>query len=73
MERPEDQLIDSLTYREKEILYSLSDGLSNKEIAERFGITEGTVKSHVFRLYGKLGVKRRAQAIARARELQLLD
>ncbi|QSF46312.1 AAA family ATPase [Paenibacillus tianjinensis] len=73
LEDPEDPLVDSLTYREKEILYSLSDGLSNKEIAERFGITEGTVKSHVFRLYGKLGVKRRAQAIARARELQLLD
>jgi DNA-binding NarL/FixJ family response regulator len=59
--------------RETEILYALSDGLSNKEIAFRFGLTEGTVKSHVFRLYGKLGVKRRGQAIARARELQFID
>lgn len=66
-------LVDPLTLRETEILYSLSDGLSNKEIADRFGITEGTVKSHVFRLYGKLGVKRRSQAISRARELQLVE
>ncbi|MBP1988780.1 AAA family ATPase [Paenibacillus eucommiae] len=65
-------LIEPLTNRETEILYALTDGLSNKEIAYRFGLTEGTVKSYVFHLYGKLGVKRRAQAIARARELQLL-
>lgn len=65
-------LLDPLTNRETEILYALSDGLSNKEIAYRFGLTEGTVKSHVFRLYGKLGVKRRGQAIAQARELQLI-
>ncbi|OKP97189.1 AAA family ATPase [Paenibacillus sp. P46E] len=66
-------LMEPLTLREHEILCSLSDGLSNKEIATRFGITEGTVKSHVFRLYGKLGAKRRAQAVARARELNLLN
>ncbi|WP_240421518.1 helix-turn-helix transcriptional regulator [Paenibacillus periandrae] len=66
-------LVDPLTSRETEILYALSDGLSNKEIAYRFGITEATVKSHVFRLYGKLGVKRRGQAIAVARELQFID
>ncbi|MCD9026408.1 response regulator transcription factor [Cohnella silvisoli] len=62
-----------LTSRETEILYTLSEGLSIKEIAFRFGITEATVKSHVFRLYGKLQVKRRGQAIARARELQLME
>ncbi|MFC5406609.1 AAA family ATPase [Cohnella soli] len=66
-------LVDPLTSRETEILYALSDGLSNKEIAYRFGITEATVKSHVFRLYSKLGVKRRGQAIALARELQFID
>ncbi|CAM4525502.1 putative ATPase/DNA-binding CsgD family transcriptional regulator [Paenibacillus endophyticus] len=67
------QLPEHLTKRETEILYALIDGLSNKEIAHRFGLTEGTVKSYFFRLYGKLGVKRRAQAIARARELLLVD
>ncbi|WP_161601416.1 AAA family ATPase [Paenibacillus luteus] len=67
------QLPEHLTKRETEILYALTDGLSNKEIAYRFGLTEGTVKSYLFRVYGKLGVKRRAQAITRARELLLLD
>ncbi|BBH22468.1 serine/threonine protein kinase [Paenibacillus baekrokdamisoli] len=66
-------LVDPLTNRETETLYALADGLSNKEIAYRFGLTEGTVKSYVFNLYGKLGAKRRVQAIARARELGLLD
>ncbi|WP_239616223.1 AAA family ATPase [Cohnella mopanensis] len=66
-------LVDSLTNRETEILYALADGLSNKEVAFRFGLTEGTVKNYIFHLYSKLGAKRRAQAIARARELGLLD
>lgn len=66
-------LVETLTTREMEMLYALADGLSNKEIAYRFGLTEGTVKSYVFNLYGKLGAKRRAQAIARARERGLLE
>jgi two-component system, LytTR family, response regulator len=65
--------VETLTKREAEILYVLFEGLSNKEIAVRFGITEATVKSHVFRLYGKLRVKRRSQAIAKARELKLIE
>ncbi|WP_139996533.1 helix-turn-helix transcriptional regulator [Paenibacillus paridis] len=72
-EQQTEQLPEQLTKREAEILYALTDGLSNKEIAYRFGLTEGTVKSYVFRVYGKLGVKRRAHAIVRARELQLVD
>jgi DNA-binding CsgD family transcriptional regulator len=66
-------LLDSLTNREQEILRALALGLSNKEIAADFGLTEGTVKIHVFNLYSKLGVKRRTQAIARAREWRLLE
>ncbi|QJD86605.1 AAA family ATPase [Cohnella herbarum] len=66
-------LLESLSNREAEILYALADGLSNKEVAFRFGLTEGTVKNYLFHLYSKLGVKRRAQAIARARELGILD
>ncbi|WP_256761794.1 AAA family ATPase [Cohnella sp. WQ 127256] len=65
--------VNALTIREMEMLYALADGLSNKEIAYRFGLTEGTVKSYVFNLYGKLGAKRRAQAIAHARERGLLE
>lgn len=66
-------LIDPLTNREIEILLALAEGLSNKEIADRFALTEGTVKNHVFNLYGKLDVKRRGQAIVRARELRILS
>ncbi len=67
------QIFESLTNRETEILYALTDGLSNKEIAYRFGLTEGTVKSYIHNVYGKLGVKRRSQAIARAKELELIN
>ncbi|WP_155705047.1 AAA family ATPase [Paenibacillus psychroresistens] len=66
-------LIDPLTNREKEILQLLTAGLSNKEIAIDTQLTEGTVKSHIFNIYGKLQVKRRGQAINAARELHLLD
>ncbi|WP_240415707.1 response regulator transcription factor [Paenibacillus periandrae] len=65
-------LIDPLTNRETEILLALAEGLSNKEIADRYMLTEGTVKNHLYNLYSKLGVKRRAQAIKRARELRIL-
>jgi predicted ATPase/DNA-binding CsgD family transcriptional regulator len=66
-------LVESLTNRETEVFYALIDGLSNKEIAYRFGLTQGTVKSYIHNLYGKLGVKRRSQAIARAKELELMN
>ncbi|MFC4305283.1 BREX system ATP-binding domain-containing protein [Cohnella boryungensis] len=71
--RASQPLVEPLTNRETEILYALTDGLSNKEIAYRFGLTEGTVKSYIHHLYGKLGVKRRSQAIARAKELELVN
>ncbi|MGE6573509.1 AAA family ATPase [Paenibacillus xylanexedens] len=63
------KLLEQFSKREKEILHALMDGLSNKEIANHLGLTEGTVKSYVYRIYGKLGVNRRAHAIAQAREL----
>jgi predicted ATPase/DNA-binding NarL/FixJ family response regulator len=66
-------LVEPLTKREKEILQLLTSGLSNKEIAMDTNLTEGTVKRHVFNIYGKLQVKRRGQAIKAARELHLLD
>lgn len=66
-------LVDPLTGRELEILRALAEGLSNRDIAQRFGIAETTVKTHTSRIFGKLGAKRRGQAVARAKELQLLD
>ena len=47
-------------------------GHSNREIAAELYLAMGTVKKHITNIYGKLGVQRRAQAIARARELDLL-
>lgn len=67
-----EKLIDPLTNRELEIALAIVDGLSNMEIAERFGLTEGTVKGHINRLYGKLGIKRRVQTVARMKELRML-
>jgi DNA-binding NarL/FixJ family response regulator len=66
-------MAEPLTTREKEILHALAVGLSNGEIAARFGIAEATVKTHVFRIYGKLQVKRRGQAISKARQMNLID
>jgi ATP/maltotriose-dependent transcriptional regulator MalT len=65
-------LIDPLTKRELEVLHLIAAGLSNREIAERLVIGLSTVKKHINRMYSKLGVKRRTQAIIRARELNLL-
>lgn len=51
-----------LTPREREVLEALAGGSTNKEIALALGITPGTVKAHVERLIGKLGVRDRTQA-----------
>jgi len=54
--------LQRLTPREREVLAGLADGHTNKEIAQRLGISPGTVKTHVERLIGKLGVRDRTQA-----------
>jgi DNA-binding CsgD family transcriptional regulator len=61
-----------LTPRECEILQLLASGQSNKELARRLGISPNTVKTHVARLYEKLEVDRRVQAIEKARWLALI-
>lgn len=53
----------NITRRQKEILDMLSDGLANKEIAARLGISEGTVKAHVHTLLRALGATNRTQAV----------
>jgi two-component system, NarL family, nitrate/nitrite response regulator NarL len=55
-----------LTRRETQILRLIGDGLSNKDIARRLGITLGTTKSHVHNLLGKLSFQRRAQVMTQA-------
>ena len=66
-------LVDPLTERELEVLQLLAGGLSNKEIAERLIVAPSTVKQHLKNIYGKLDVHSRTQAVARGRELALLQ
>jgi LuxR family maltose regulon positive regulatory protein len=65
-------LIEPLSDREREVLHLIADGLTNHEIAARLIIGLGTVKTHTNNIFGKLAVKNRTQAVARARELNLL-
>ncbi len=65
-------LIEPLTERELEVLNLVAAGLSNREIANNLTISLGTAKTHVHNVYGKLGVGSRVQALARARELNLI-
>jgi DNA-binding NarL/FixJ family response regulator len=58
--------------REFEVLELLAAGRSNKEISAKLNVSPNTVKTHVANLYGKLEVKRRTEAIMRARELGVL-
>jgi two-component system nitrate/nitrite response regulator NarL len=51
--------MDSLTSREREIVFALAEGLSNKEVGRRLNISVGTVKVHLHNIYNKLGVKNR--------------
>ena len=65
-------LIDPLSQRELEVLQLLAQGLSNREIGERLFIALSTVKGHNRIIFDKLQVKRRTEAVARARDLGLL-
>jgi len=66
------ELLDPLTDRELEILELLQERLSNKEIANRMVISPGTVKGHTIKIYQKLGVNSRRQAVEKALTLGLL-
>ena len=69
---PDEGVLEMPSQREREVLRLIAAGMSNREIADRIFVTEGTVKNHAHSLYGKLNVTTRTQAIARARELGLL-
>ncbi|MEV4333233.1 response regulator transcription factor [Streptomyces sp. NPDC049597] len=62
----------TLTERERDILGQLARGLGNREIARALFISEATVKTHLGRIYAKLGVDTRAGAVAVAKEQRLL-
>jgi len=63
-QREVDELAESLTRRESEVLQMLAAGLGNKEIAARLGISEHTVKFHVASILGKLGAGSRTEAVS---------
>jgi NarL family two-component system response regulator LiaR len=65
-------LAEPLSERELEVLELIAQGLTNAEIAARLFIAHGTVKRHINNIYGKLQVRHRTEAIARARDLDLL-
>jgi LuxR family maltose regulon positive regulatory protein len=66
-------MFESLSEREIEVLQLIADGYRNREIGDKLFITVGTVKRHITNIYGKLGVHSRTQAIAQARELDILE
>jgi LuxR family maltose regulon positive regulatory protein len=65
-------LIEPLSERELEVLALVAAGLSNAQISERLFLALSTVKGHNRNIFGKLGVRRRTEAVARARELGLV-
>jgi LuxR family maltose regulon positive regulatory protein len=69
---PPQPLIEPLSQRELEVLQLIAQGLSNREISERLFLALDTVKGHNRKIFEKLEVERRTEAIARARELGLL-
>ncbi|MFR9777491.1 response regulator [Micromonospora sp. MS34] len=62
----------TLTRRETDVLVLVAEGLSNRAVGQRLHLTEGTVKSHLARIYTKLGVDSRTAAVAAATDLGLI-
>jgi len=65
-------LIEPLSKRELEVLQLIAQGLSNQEISKQLFLALDTVKGHNRKIFDKLGVQRRTEAVARARDLGLL-
>ena len=73
LEDGEGKVDTKLSKRQKQLIVMLDEGLSNREIAERLGISEHTVKVHLWRLFRRLGVKSRTQTLHFARMNGLLN
>ncbi len=69
---PETELLDPLTDHELQVLRLMAAGLSNREIGEELFLSVNTIRWYASQLYSKLNVNRRGEAVAQARELELL-
>jgi two-component system, NarL family, response regulator YdfI len=69
----EPAMAESLTPRESEVLALLADGLGNREIASRLGISEHTIKFHIRSILGKLGASSRTEAVSRGLRSGLIE
>ena len=63
--------LNELTARERAVLERIAEGLDNSEIAASLGLSEKTVRNHITRVFDKIGVQHRYQAIVRARDAGL--
>ncbi len=72
MERMRSPTVEALTSREIDVLKLVAKGANNKQIASQLYISEATVKSHLIRIYGKLGVEDRTAAVTKALEQGIL-
>ena len=70
--KPVQDLSEALTGRELEVLKLMASGLSNREMAEKLSLSEGTIKSHVHNLIAKLDAQSRTHALARAKDLKII-
>jgi DNA-binding NarL/FixJ family response regulator len=72
-DRPSPAALDDLTPREREVLLLIAQGLSNHEIAEKLFLSEGTVKTHIKRIFYKLDLRDRTQAVILAYNVGLVE
>lgn len=66
-------ILETLTTREHDVLALVADGLPNRDIAARLGISDHTVKFHLASIFGKLGVSTRTEAVQRGLRLGVID
>lgn len=71
-DRSEDRVVEELTPREGEVLALMAEGLTNRQIAGRLGVSDHTVKFHVDTILGKLGAHSRTEAVTRAARAGLI-
>ncbi len=65
--------VESLTTREREVLALVADGLHNREIGARLGVSEHTVKFHLGAVFGKLGVSTRTEAVQKGVRMGIVE